>query len=111
MSLLRTLSLSIVPVAALALPLATASSAQAHEDHRDHFDRHEQFEHHEFFRHAGPIWAAPVHVGVYLPPVRWVYYRLTPDAPWVAYGSYGDFADAQFAAQQLHFGGFQIVIR
>ncbi|HEV3415333.1 MAG TPA: hypothetical protein VG056_00900 [Pirellulales bacterium] len=106
MSLLRTLSLSIVPVAALALPLATASSAQAHEDHHEHFDRHEHFEHHEFFRHFDPV-----RVGVYLPPVRWVYYRLTPNTSWVAYGSYGDFADAQIAAQHLQLRGFQIVIR
>jgi len=122
MSLARKLTLSILPVLALALPLAAASSAQAN-DH-GHVERHGGHDRHwsdhfvHFDHHDHGFVDRRVFIGGYTPlpvivpaPTVSLYYRVGPTSPWIVYGSFGGYGDAQVAAQSLQGNGYQCFIR
>src|ERR1700680_3456958 len=122
MSIARKLPLSILPALALTLPLTAVSSAQAndhghveHRDGHDHqwsYDRSVHFTHHDHVfvdRHVFIGGYAPVPVVVSAPTVS-LYYRVGPTSPWIVYGSFGGYGDAQVAAQSLQGYGYQCFI-
>src|SRR5260221_8710281 len=116
MSLARKLTLSILPVLALALPLVAASSAQAndhgHVERHDGHDRHwsDHFVH--FDHHDHRFVDRRVFIGGYAPlpvivppPTVSLYYSVGPPSPWVAFGSFGGYGDPPGAAQSLQGDG------
>jgi hypothetical protein len=123
MSITRKLALSILPALALTLPLAAASSAQANDhgrvEHHDGHDRHWSYDHSVHFTHHDHVFVdrhvfiggyAPVPVVVSAPTVS-LYFRVGPTTPWIVYGSFGGYGDAQIAAQSLQVNGYQCFIR
>ena len=123
MSLARKLGLSILPALALVLPLSAASSAQAkdhgHVERHDGHDHHWGYDHFVHFGHHDYVFAdrhvfiggyAPLPVIVPAPTVN-VYYRVGPTSPWIVYGSFGGYGDAQVAVQSLQGYGYQCFIR
>jgi hypothetical protein len=123
MSIARKLALSILPALALALPLSAATSAQAHEhDHFEHhhgYDGHASYDHYVHYGHSEHVFVdRHVYVGGYTPapvivtvPRVNLYYRTCPTVPWLVYGGFGGYGDAQIAAQSLQGRGFEIFIR
>jgi hypothetical protein len=114
MTSVRKIALTVFPALALALPLAVASGAQAHEVHHDHFEHHDhhvylgiypRFEHRVIVENV-----APYPLGVTVAPVN-LFYRAGPSSPWFVYGSFAGVDDAQLAAQNLQVRGYQVYIR